>query len=157
MSERPPLPPMTDREIEEQIARVRNRLTALERERAELGRRLDALEGRLTAPRPITISPLPAPTSPVTAASPTSEKIQLFRRLFVGRADLFPVRWDNRKTGKSGYAPACANEWQLGAAMLTDGPIGPPLCARSFGAAPSARGATPAGADCAWTNATATA
>ena|ERR1019366_6872713 len=26
----------------------------------------------------------------------------------------FPVRWENRNTGKSGYAPACANEWVRG-------------------------------------------
>jgi hypothetical protein len=35
----------------------------------------------------------------------------LFRSLFRGREDVFPKRWDNTKTGKAGYAPACANEW----------------------------------------------
>jgi hypothetical protein len=39
----------------------------------------------------------------------------LFRRLFAGRSDVFPVRWENRHTGKSGYAPACADEWVRGA------------------------------------------
>lgn len=46
--------------------------------------------------------------------SPSAEKIALFRRLFAGRPDVFPVRWENRKTAKSGYAPACANEWFRG-------------------------------------------
>jgi superfamily II DNA or RNA helicase len=41
------------------------------------------------------------------------EKIAMFRRLFGGRTDIYPVRWEN-KAGKSGYAPACANEWKLG-------------------------------------------
>ena len=50
----------------------------------------------------------------VTTASSAAEKIALFRRLFTGRADVFPVRWENRKTAKSGYAPACANEWVRG-------------------------------------------
>jgi hypothetical protein len=50
----------------------------------------------------------------MTAASPAAEKVALFRRLFAGRADVFPVRWENRKTAKSGYAPACANEWVKG-------------------------------------------
>lgn len=27
---------------------------------------------------------------------------------------MFPVRWENPKTGKSGYAPACAKEWVRG-------------------------------------------
>ena len=40
------------------------------------------------------------------------EKIALFRRLFRGRADVYPVRWESRTSGKSGYTPACANEWR---------------------------------------------
>ncbi len=50
----------------------------------------------------------------VIAASSSAEKIALFRHLFAGRADVFPVRWENRKTAKSGYSPACANEWVRG-------------------------------------------
>ena len=50
----------------------------------------------------------------VTNTSPAAEKIALFRRLFGGRTDVFPVRWDNPKSGRSGYAPACANEWVRG-------------------------------------------
>ena len=50
----------------------------------------------------------------LTAASSTADKIALFRHLFAGRPDVFPVRWENRKTAKSGYAPACANEWVRG-------------------------------------------
>src|SRR5579884_1356519 len=41
----------------------------------------------------------------------TADKIALFRRLFSGRPDVFALRWENRKDGRSGYAPACANEW----------------------------------------------
>lgn len=43
----------------------------------------------------------------------TNEKLALFKRLFRGRADVFPVRWES-KAGKSGYSPACANEWRPG-------------------------------------------
>lgn len=53
--------------------------------------------------------PEPAPSK----LSPT-EKIALFRRLFRGRTDVFPVRWEGKTSGKSGYAPACANEWRAG-------------------------------------------
>lgn len=42
------------------------------------------------------------------------EKIQIFMNLFKGREDVFPKRWDNTKTGKSGYSPACYNEWVSG-------------------------------------------
>ena len=44
----------------------------------------------------------------------TPEKVALFRRLFRGRTDVYPVRWESTSTGKSGYAPACANEWRAG-------------------------------------------
>ena len=42
------------------------------------------------------------------------QKVALFRRLFRGRTDVFPVRWESKTSGKSGYSPACANEWRAG-------------------------------------------
>ncbi len=50
----------------------------------------------------------------VTNHSPPETKITLFRSLFRGRDDVYPRRFENRKTGKSGYAPACGNEWIRG-------------------------------------------
>jgi superfamily II DNA or RNA helicase len=46
--------------------------------------------------------------------SSPADKITLFRSLFRGREDVYPRRFESRKTGKSGYAPACANEWVKG-------------------------------------------
>ena len=34
--------------------------------------------------------------------------------LFRGRTEVFPKKWDNSKTGKSGYSPTCSNEWIKG-------------------------------------------
>jgi len=39
-----------------------------------------------------------------------NNKAKLFRDLFRGREDIYAVRWEN-KSGKSGYSPACSNEW----------------------------------------------
>ena len=50
----------------------------------------------------------------VNNISPPEEKIVLFRSLFRGRDDVYPRRFENRKTGKSGYSPVCANEWVRG-------------------------------------------
>jgi superfamily II DNA or RNA helicase/very-short-patch-repair endonuclease len=50
----------------------------------------------------------------VTRLSPPAAKIALFRSLFRGRDDVYPRRFESRKTGKSGYQPACANEWVRG-------------------------------------------
>src|SRR3990172_11845675 len=46
--------------------------------------------------------------------SSSADKIALFRSLFRGREDICPRRFESRKTGKSGYAPACGNEWVRG-------------------------------------------
>src|SRR5580698_9400871 len=43
--------------------------------------------------------------------SPPEAKIALFRSLFRGRDDVYARRFESRKTGKSGYSPACGNEW----------------------------------------------
>src|SRR6266513_6189926 len=48
----------------------------------------------------------------VTKDSPPDAKIKLFRSLFRGREDVYPRRFENRKTGKAGYAPAWA--WVVG-------------------------------------------
>jgi len=34
--------------------------------------------------------------------------------MFRGREDVYPRRFESRKTGRSGYQPACANEWMRG-------------------------------------------
>ena len=46
----------------------------------------------------------------INHTSDTEEKVKLFRSLFRGREDVYPIRWDNHK-GRSGYSPACGNEW----------------------------------------------
>ena len=58
-----------------------------------------------------------ANTSPHVEPEPalsTAEKIAIFRKLFRGRNDVYPIRWESKTSGKSGYAPACANEWRAG-------------------------------------------
>jgi len=50
----------------------------------------------------------------ITQSSPAADKITLFRSLFRGREDIYPVRFESRKTGRAGYQPACANEWARG-------------------------------------------
>jgi hypothetical protein len=50
----------------------------------------------------------------INQESPAAIKIALFRSMFRGRTDVYPVRFESRKTGKAGYSPACANEWVRG-------------------------------------------
>jgi superfamily II DNA or RNA helicase len=50
--------------------------------------------------------------SHVTNSSQPEAKVALFRALFRGRQDVFPVRWETKKGGRSGYSPACVLEWR---------------------------------------------
>lgn len=97
----------------DEIARVRRRLAALDAERMALALRLETLEQKSISDHQAGERTLFA-DAPVTNSSPSSEKIALFRSLFAGRPDVFPTRWENRKTGASGYSPACSNEWAKG-------------------------------------------
>lgn len=86
----------------------------LERLRAENARLVSLLEANGVEWR------LPPASAPQVQVEPegqrlsTAEKLVLFRRLFRGRDDVYAVRWESKATGKSGYAPACANEWRPG-------------------------------------------
>ena len=57
--------------------------------------------------------PLYETPSTVNVERSAAEKITLFSRLFRGRTDVYPVRWESAK-GLSGYSPACSNEWRKG-------------------------------------------
>ena len=59
----------------------------------------------------------PAPPPPplrVSMASSYASKLALFRARFACRADAWARRWTSRNTGRSGFAPACGNEWRPG-------------------------------------------
>jgi superfamily II DNA or RNA helicase len=84
---------------------------ALRTENARLKTLLDAhgIEWRLPQ------EPTPQQTSDVEPSNfSANEKVALFRRLFRGRNDVYPIRWESKTTGKTGYAPACGNEWLAG-------------------------------------------
>jgi len=88
----------------------RDDLAALEAENIRLIALLEAhgIEWRLPAPA------VPGVQETEPHRLSTAEKVALFRRLFRGRTDVYPIRWESKTTGKSGYAPACANEWRAG-------------------------------------------
>lgn len=88
----------------------------LEHLQAENARLISLLESHGIEWRLPDEPPLVEPTSPpplISSSLDTDAKLALFRGLFRGRADVFPVRWES-KAGKSGYSPACANEWRPG-------------------------------------------
>ncbi len=86
------------------ISTLENKIQALDAERASLAQELNQLKK---------LSHINSPT-PTTQYSSSTDKIELFKSLFKGREDVYPKRWENIKTGKSGYSPVCGNEWKPG-------------------------------------------
>ncbi len=89
---------------------LQSRLEALQTENAWLIALLDShgIEWRGC------LEPQPQVQVPVSSGFSTTQKVALFRRLFRGRTDVYPVRWESKTTAKSGYSPACSNEWRVG-------------------------------------------
>jgi superfamily II DNA or RNA helicase len=82
--------------------------------KAENARLVALLEAHGIAWRQASAADAPVPTPAEPSRLSTAEKLALFGRLFRGRPDVYPVRWESKTSGKSGYAPACANEWRPG-------------------------------------------
>ena len=99
-------------DIARKIAELEQRLAILDEERKQIAVRLTELKTLRATPASPSIHVSPAAS--VTMAASTAAKIGLFWSLFRGREDAFPRRWDNAKTGKSGYSPVCRNEWVRG-------------------------------------------
>ena len=101
-------------EIERKISEIEAELSVLNLRRSHLLEELAELRRQsLLNGVPSQLS-LHLETTSVSHQSTQEEKIRLFRSLFRGRDDVFPRRFDNSKTGKSGYAPVCPNEWAVG-------------------------------------------
>lgn len=81
--------------------------------RSENDRLRDELQ-RTRGPAPVAgASPTQTNEDRHTGALSPAQKVALFRSLFKGRTEVYPLRWENR-AGKSGYSPACGNEWRAG-------------------------------------------
>lgn len=95
-------------EAEEELARLNSRRTVLLEQIEVLKRQKELLLDRRV--------PVSAKTPPaqVTNQSSSEHKVALFMSLFKGREDVYPRRFESKRSGKSGYQPACKNEWIRG-------------------------------------------
>lgn len=85
-------------------------IVAMRAENARLVALLDA-HGIAWRVHPPQSAPTPEPTT--SRLSPEA-KVRLFRDVFRGRTDVYPVRWESSNTGRSGYSPACLNDRLVG-------------------------------------------
>jgi hypothetical protein len=88
--------------MDARITELVARFTALERERAEILVEIDTLRSvRSEEAAAIKAVSSAKAGDPIDRNSTIEKKIALFCRLFRGRSDVFPIRWENRTTGRS--------------------------------------------------------
>jgi superfamily II DNA or RNA helicase len=85
--------------------RLERQLTVEESQLEEAERTRDAIV------EPPNAAAAALPDGQLTQTFSTEQKLTIFRRLFRGREDVYPVRWASKKTGASGYMPECANKF----------------------------------------------
>ena len=99
------------KQIDAQIQSTEQELAVLDEKRKALQARIEQLKGQKQS---VADEQLPfdrLSDSNVTNDSTQEQKIALFRSLFRGREDVYPRRFESKRSGKSGYQPVCRNEW----------------------------------------------
>ena len=87
---------------------------ALKEENLSLKLRLgiaELLENRPSQDQTQQDAPPAESSSPLNANANPAEKIRIFMSLFKGRDDVYAKRWESKDGTRSGYSPACRNEW----------------------------------------------
>jgi superfamily II DNA or RNA helicase len=97
--------------INEKIQTAEQELAALDAKRTVLQDRIRQLKGLNQSIADEQLPFSPRSESNVTNESTDEQKIALFRSLFRGREDVYPRRFESKRSGKSGYQPACRKEW----------------------------------------------
>ncbi|MBI9046271.1 MAG: hypothetical protein JEZ06_17385 [Anaerolineaceae bacterium] len=101
-------------DLEQEIAKIEIELANLDQKRKKLLNEISQLRQQALQKNSTPQLSLNLQASTIDKNASQEEKISLFRSFFKGREDVFPRRFENRKTGKPGYAPVCLNEWKNG-------------------------------------------
>jgi superfamily II DNA or RNA helicase len=95
-------------EAKEELAQLDSRRTTVLGQIEDFSRQRELILSRCGQPNTDSL------VEPVTNQSPAEDKVALFMSLFRGRQDVYPRRFESKRTGKSGYQPVCRNEWIRG-------------------------------------------
>jgi superfamily II DNA or RNA helicase len=100
--------------LEQKLRDLEIRLKKLDAERSEVVSSVEELRlVKHRMPQSVPVAEMTMLGQPILSSPPLTpdEKTAVFLKLFRCRESVYPKRWDNLKSGKSGYAPACRNEW----------------------------------------------
>ncbi len=93
---------MTYDELQKKYIQVCNENMRLRAENQDLRKQL----GIFNSPKEVVVT-----DSTINKHSSVDDKIDLYMSLFIGRNDVYTKRWYSLQSEKSGYQPACNNEW----------------------------------------------
>jgi hypothetical protein len=93
---------------------VEAELARLRAENARLLKLLRLSPQQAAPPGPAQAAYFEAPPGVVHHRSPQDAKVAFFGALFAARTDVYAIRFDNQRTGKSGWVPAVRGGWQKG-------------------------------------------
>jgi hypothetical protein len=89
-------------------------LETLRADNVRLRRLLELSEEQARAADPDQAALTAAPTAPVDMRSVAADKIRFYANLFRCRSDVYAIRWENRRDGRSGWMPAIKGKWRKG-------------------------------------------
>lgn len=89
-------------------------LESLQRENARLRRLLKLTEVEASPARGTQAAWFDKNPGPVDASSSPQAKVEFYAALFGARRDVYAVRWENVRYGKSGWMPAVEGGWRKG-------------------------------------------
>ncbi len=100
--------------LEAELSALRFELAGLRVENTRLLRLLELTPAQARPPGPVQTGMFDAPPGLVDAGSPPAAKVAFFAALFGARTDVYAVRWQNDRSGRSGWMPAVRGGWRRG-------------------------------------------
>ena len=98
--------------VRSELARFRALSAKLQAENSRLKRMLELSPVLAAAPEPAQTGIFDAKPGMVDHHSSPGEKLAFFGALFGSRTDIYATRWENRRTGRSGWLPAVRGGWR---------------------------------------------
>ncbi len=93
---------------------VNDELESLRRENARLRKLLKLTDAEASPAHGTQTAWFERSPGPVGAGSSPQAKVQFYAALFGARKDVYAIRWENARSGKSGWMPAVEGGWRKG-------------------------------------------
>ncbi|MGE5289985.1 MAG: TOTE conflict system archaeo-eukaryotic primase domain-containing protein [Micromonosporaceae bacterium] len=105
---------MQPQTLDSELTALQDQVKQLRAENGRLLRLLELTPQQARPPGPAQAGFFDTAPGAVHAASTPAEKVAFFGALFGARTDVYAVRWENARSGKSGWMPAVRGGWRKG-------------------------------------------